>query len=78
MSRKDDMKNHIMSEGKLGYEVQEMEIKNKSEQKLTEEHQRIDKHSMMAFPIMFFVFNILYWLCYCSTTMTQRMGDVRC
>ena len=58
------MKNHFMSKGKLGNEVQEMDTKYNSEEQMAKEYQWIDKFSMMAFLIMFLIFNVFYWLAF--------------
>ena len=58
------MKNHFMSKGKLGNEVQEMDTKYNSEEQMAKEYQWIDKFSMMAFPIIFLIFNVFYWLAF--------------
>ena len=51
-----------MSKEKFNYEVQDRDVNNKSEQQLAKEYQWIDRLSLIAFPIMFFVFNMFYWL----------------
>ena len=51
-----------MSKEKFNYEVQDRDVNHKSEQQLAKEYQWIDRLSLIAFPIMFFVFNMFYWL----------------
>ena len=58
------MNNQIMSNGKFVNEAQDKGFKNESDQELAEEYQWIDKFSLIAFPIVFFVFNMFYWLAY--------------
>jgi len=33
-------------------------------QQLAEEYWRIDKFFLISFPILFFIFNIIYWLAF--------------
>ena len=53
-----------MSNGKFVNEAQDKGFKNESDQQLAEEYQWIDKFSLIVCPIMFFVFNMFYWLAY--------------
>ena len=53
-----------MSNGKFVNEAQDKGFKNESDQQLAGEYQWIDKFSLIAFPIVFFVFNMFYWLAY--------------
>jgi hypothetical protein len=46
------------------YEVQERAVNAVSVQQLAEEYWRIDKFFLISFPILFFVFNIIYWLAF--------------
>ena len=55
---------HEMNKGKLIYEAHEKDVKNESDEQLSEEYQWIDKFALIAFPIIFFVFNMFYWLAY--------------
>ena len=56
--------NQIMNKGKFIYEAQDEGINDKSDQQLAKEYQWIDRLSLIAFPILFFVFNMFYWLAY--------------
>ena len=51
-----------MNKGKFIYEAQDEDVNNKSDQQLAKEYQWIDRLSLIAFPILFFVFNMFYWL----------------
>merc|ERR1719192_79177 len=48
------------------YEVQEKSPANQAVtmQQLAEEYWRIDKFFLISFPILFFIFNIIYWLAF--------------
>jgi len=59
-----NMKNHFMSKDKLGDEVKEMDTKCNSEEQMAKEYQWIDRFSMIAFPIVFLIFNVFYWLAF--------------
>lgn len=60
----------IVCKDNFKYEVQERApIGNKpttaiSVQQLAEEYWRIDKFFLISFPILFFIFNIIYWLAF--------------
>jgi len=64
VTRQHEMNNQIMNKGKLIYEAHEKDVKNESDEQLSEEYQWIDKFALIAFPIIFFVFNMFYWLAY--------------
>merc|ERR1719320_512615 len=51
------------------YEVQEKSPANQAVtvQQLAEEYWRIDKFFLKSFPILFFIFNIIYWLAFSSS-----------
>ena len=51
-----------MNKGKFIYESQDEDVNNKYNQQLAKEYQWIDRLSLIAFPILFFVFNMFYWL----------------
>ena len=51
-----------MSKGKFVYEAPDEDVNNKSDQQLAKEYLWIDRLSLIAFPILFFVFNMFYWL----------------
>jgi len=63
-TRQHEMNNQIMNKGKLIYEAHDKNVKNESDEQVSEEYQWIDKFSLIAFPIIFFVFNMFYWLAY--------------
>ena len=59
----------IVCKDNFKYEVQERApLPNKtsaiSVQQLAEEYWRIDKFFLISFPILFFIFNIIYWLAF--------------
>ena len=55
----------IVCKDNFKYEVQERAQTNAvSLQQLAEEYWRIDKFFLISFPILFFVFNIIYWLAF--------------
>ena len=56
----------IVCKDNFKYEVQpERAAMNRiSVQQLAEEYWRIDKFFLISFPILFFVFNIIYWLAF--------------
>merc|ERR1719400_1042689 len=51
----------IVCKDNFKYEVQERAVNAVSVQQLAEEYWRIDKFFLISFPILFFVFNIIYW-----------------
>lgn len=54
----------IVCKDNFKYEVQERAVNAVSVQQLAEEYWRIDKFFLISFPILFFVFNIIYWLAF--------------
>ena len=55
----------IVCKDNFKYEVQERAATNAvSLQQLAEEYWRIDKFFLISFPILFFIFNIIYWLAF--------------
>ena len=55
----------IVCKDNFKYEVQERAASNAvSLQQLAEEYWRIDKFFLISFPILFFIFNIIYWLAF--------------
>lgn len=54
----------IVCKDNFKYEVQERAMNRISAQQLAEEYWRIDKFFLISFPILFFVFNIIYWLAF--------------
>jgi hypothetical protein len=55
----------IVCKDNFKYEVQERAATNAvSIQQLAEEYWRIDKFFLISFPVLFFVFNIIYWLAF--------------
>ena len=55
----------IVCKDNFKYEVQERAATNAvSIQQLAEEYWRIDQFFLISFPMLFFIFNIIYWLAF--------------
>ena len=55
----------IVCKDNFKYEVQERAATSQvSLTQLAEEYWRIDKFFLISFPILFFIFNIIYWLAF--------------
>ena len=63
-TRQQQMNYQTIGKGKFIYDAQDKDVKNESGRQLAEDYQWIDNFSLIAFPIMFFVFNMFYWLSY--------------
>ena len=55
----------IVCKDNFKYEVQERAATNAvSIQQLAEEYWKIDQFFLISFPMLFFIFNIIYWLAF--------------
>lgn len=70
----------IVCKDNFKYEVQERQPSANAildARQLAEEYWRIDKFFLISFPILFFIFNIIYWLAFIlwrATHTTVRLG----
>ncbi len=54
----------ILCKDNFKYEVQQEKATASSARQLAEEYWRIDKFFLISFPILFFIFNIIYWMAF--------------
>lgn len=64
VSAQNRMSIKIVCKDNFKYEVQDRVVPTLTAQQLAEEYWRIDKFFLVSFPVLFFVFNIIYWMAF--------------